>query len=127
MKKILLVVCLFTLLTGCEIDKMKMKTCSYNNASTQSHVDITAFYTNDNVPKIVVEMKQRFEESIASKMSGEKIEGMVRNSMLSTIGDEVQMEMEYDDKKKEVYVKVTLFTKDMEEEELKIFIVFVKK
>ena len=119
MKKILVVLCLACMLCACEVDKMKVKTCSYTNSEAMSKVNISAYYTSEDIPKIIVEMTQQYEDEIAKTLGEEKIVRMVQNAIVTTIGNDIQIEVEYDEKKQKIYVKMTMFTEDMQDDELK--------
>ena len=121
MIKLLLLFSVLILLSACEIDQMKMKICSYSNKEAMSTVDVTAYYTAENVPKIVIELTQQFDKETMKSMGKERLMKIVENAMVSTAGENNTTEVEFDDKKRKVHVKLTLFTEDMVEEELESF------
>lgn len=121
MKKLLLLLSVLFLLSACEMDQMKMKTCSYTNKEAMSTVDISAYYTEENVPKIVLELTQQFDKETIKSMGKERLMKIVQNAIVSTSGEGTTMDVEFNDKSRKVYVKITMFTEDMGEEQLESF------
>ena len=83
MKKILVVLCLACMLCACEVDKMKVKTCSYTNSEAMSKVNISAYYTGEDIPKIIMEMTQQYEDEIAKTV---KLADNAHNAVQTRLG-----------------------------------------
>ena len=120
MKKIIVLI-MICMLFGCEVDRMKVETCTFKNPEIQSDVKISAYHDERQVDKIVVELRKQFDLDIIKKYGHEKIKQSVKNSLHSTIGEDTAMELEFDEKESSIYVKITMLTKDMNSMELESF------
>ena len=120
MKMILLVLSLILILTGCNSDKMNVKVCSYKDNATDAEIDIEAYYisSSEEVQRIIVEMRQIFPKEAVKGMNEEKMVSTLQSMLVSSIGEETAMDIEYNTKKREAYIKINFLTENMEESKL---------